>query len=283
MPSDNSDVENAKVLKNMSKGRYIVRQLKAHAPFTAGGAVLGIIFMLIFKRYFGNSASLKLFYVFHPSHVFLSAMTTAAMYKLHKRNAGLVMLIVIGWVGSIGIATLSDSVIPYLGESMLGLHISVHHHGGDGNGDHNEPATTSTDIQKAGGNGQAVNVEHAANGNYITNGNHIANSEHTHEHKMHIGFIEKWKVVNPAAFLGILVAFFWSHTKFSHLGHVLLSIWASLFHILANMGGTVSTGQWAGVFIFLFLAVWLPCCISDIVFPLLLVKKPGQMMPVHKH
>ena len=27
-----------------------------------------------------------------------------------------------------------------------------------------------------------------------------------------------------------------------------------------------------GIFVFLFIAVWVPCCLSDIVFPLLFVK-----------
>jgi hypothetical protein len=31
--------------------------------------------------------------------------------------------------------------------------------------------------------------------------------------------------------------------------------------------------------IFLFLAVWLPCCLSDIVFPLLFAKKSGSELP----
>ncbi len=272
MSSDSNNTKDTRAVKNPSKMRYIMRQLEAHAPFTAGGAVLGIIFMLIFKRYFGNSASLKLFYVFHPSHVFLSAMTTAAMFKLHSRKVGLLKLIVIGWVGSIGIATLSDSVIPYMGESMLGLsNFSAHHH-------------ETTDNHMAQGAASNHNIPKATTNNTnVTGIGHIANDEHSHKHEMHIGFIEKWQIVNPAAILGILVAFFWPHTKFSHLGHVLLSIWASLFHILANIEGTVDIGQWIGIFVFLFLAVWLPCCISDIVFPLLLVKKPGQEMPVHKH
>jgi len=35
----------------------------------------------------------------------------------------------------------------------------------------------------------------------------------------------------------------------------------------------VSVQAYGAVAIFLFLAVWLPCCTSDIVFPLLLTKK----------
>jgi hypothetical protein len=40
----------------------------------------------------------------------------------------------------------------------------------------------------------------------------------------------------------------------------------------------------AGMFIVLFIAVWLPCCISDIVFPILFVG-PGRVphcCPMHK-
>ena len=73
-----------------------------------------------------------------------------------------------------------------------------------------------------------------------------------------------------------------AHTRFPHAGHVLLSIWASLFHILMVMRNDVSSGQYAAIFAFLFVAVWLPCCISDIVFPLLFVK-PGQALPRHHH
>jgi hypothetical protein len=34
-----------------------------------------------------------------------------------------------------------------------------------------------------------------------------------------------------------------------------------------------------GMFIVLFLAVWLPCCVSDIVFPLLFVGPDGKHEP----
>jgi hypothetical protein len=47
-------------------------------------------------------------------------MVTAGMYQLHARGP-LWASLAIGYVGSIGIATLSDSVIPYLGEWLLDL------------------------------------------------------------------------------------------------------------------------------------------------------------------
>jgi hypothetical protein len=87
-----------------------------------------------------------------------------------------------------------------------------------------------------------------------------------------LGFIEDWYLVNPAALLGIVLAYFWPRTKFPHAGHVLISTWASSFHVLMNTHRELSLMMLIGVFVVLFIAVWVPCCISDIVFPLLFVK-----------
>jgi hypothetical protein len=200
----------------------IVKELRNHASFTTFGALTGIIIMLIFYR-IPSGLSYNVFYVLHPLHVVLSALVTASMYYHYKCGklkvkCNLLILLVIGYVGSVGITTLSDSLIPYLGEVLLKL----------------------------------------------------PNRE------IHIGFIEEWWIVNPAAILGVAIAYFWPRTKFPHTGHVLLSTWASLFHVIMAMGGVINWYLSIAVFMFLFLAVWVPCCVSDIVFPLLFV---GE----HKH
>jgi hypothetical protein len=195
--------------------REIIIELKHHAPFTIFGAITGIVIMLLSLK-LPYRVSYNVFYVLHPFHVFLSALVTAAMYKLHKDRFSLFALLIIGYLGSIGIATLSDSIIPYIGESIL-----------------NMP-----------------------------------------NRGIHLGFIEKWWLVNPLAIIGIIVAYYKPKTKFPHGLHVLLSTWASLFHIIMAGAGFLGWFSFIGIFIFLFLAVWLPCCISDIVFPLLFVKKP---------
>ena len=96
----------------------------------------------------------------------------------------------------------------------------------------------------------------------------------------HIGFIEHWYLVNPAALVGVAVACWRPNTKVSHAGHVLLSTWASLFHMLMAVGEGQPVGPLtiAAVAAVLFLAVWLPCCTSDIVFPLML---PGKKEEHH--
>ena len=195
----------------------IITELRHHIPFTVFGAVTGMVAIIIIVAVGALSSvsgvSETVFYVLHPLHVVLSAGVTTAMYRKHTRGR-IVPAILIGYLGSIGIATLSDSVVPYIGELLLDL-------------------------------------PHA---------------------EAHIGFIDEWHIVNPAAFLGIAIGLWRPITTFPHAGHVLNSTWASLFHTIMALGETEEWLQFLPIFIFLFLAVWLPCCLSDIVFPLLFTK-----------
>ena len=245
-------------MPTVQKIKYICRQLHQHAPFTLAGALLGVGFMLLFRLLpLPERTSRLLFDIFHPSHVLLSAMATAAMFRLHKKTAHFIVVLIIGYVGSIGIATISDCVIPYVGEVLLGFHAPAHSHGHVGD----QQDSTSETVHKIGG-------DHAHQ-----NGRRVG---------LYFGFIDRWWLVNPLAILGGLLACFRPWTKFPHAGHVLLSIWASLSHILMAMGAEVSFAQWLGVMVFLFLAVWLPCCVSDIVFPLLFIKSSKEW-PQHSH
>ncbi|MCK5160248.1 MAG: hypothetical protein KAQ99_01615, partial [Candidatus Aureabacteria bacterium] len=98
--------------------KHILRELKSHAPFTAFGAVTGILVIIYFQK-LSFKTSYDIFYILHPMHVLLSAFVTASMYKIHKDKCSLWILLAIGYTGSIGIATLSDSLTPYLAESLL--------------------------------------------------------------------------------------------------------------------------------------------------------------------
>jgi hypothetical protein len=199
--------------------RRIVKELKEHIPFTALGALTGIIITVIIV--FGNVSSHVsniVFYTLHPLHVLLSALVTTAMY-VRYRKAKIWAAILIGWTGSIGIATISDALIPYLGGTLL----------------------------------------HA-------------------QMEFQVPFIKEWWI-NFLALGGIAIGYWRQTTKIPHFGHVLLSTWASLFYIMA-----FGTAEWIPllpfIFLFLFLAVWLPCCTSDIVYPLLFVRKePGSPSP----
>jgi len=198
--------------------RRIADELRHHAPFTAAGAATGIILMVIIA--FGNAlpqisqSSYTVFYILHPAHIALSALVTTAIYRKYS-GGRMSRAILMGYFGSVGIATLSDSIIPYLGETLLGLE----------------------------------------------------------NRGIHIGVIEEPQLTIPAAFVGIAIAYWRPTTKLPHYGHVLLSTWASLFHIIMALGATVNWIVFPTIFAFLFLAVWLPCCTSDIVFPLLFVRE----------
>ena len=108
-----------------SKAKHILIELKGHAPFTCIGAFLGILFMLLFRN-MGSYGSHLLFSIFHPSHVVLSAMVTSSMFRVHKLKKNFLMIIVIGYFGSVGIATLSDIMIPHFGAKVTGLEMPTH-------------------------------------------------------------------------------------------------------------------------------------------------------------
>ncbi len=203
--------------------RRIARELKSHAPFTALGAVTGIVIMVIivFSKVPADISHIA-FYSLHPLHIVLSARVTTAMYRRYG-GVKIWAAILIGYIGSVGIATLSDAVIPYLGGTLLGVKMEFHI--------------------------PFIETE-----------------------KMPVIGIAKWQLVNLAALAGISLGYLRPATKIPHLGHVFLSTWASMFYFTA-----FGTAWWIPllpfIFLFLFLAVWIPCCTSDIVFPLLFGRK----------
>jgi len=198
--------------------KRIAEELKRHAPFTALGALTGIIIMaIIVLGNVSSDVSHTIFYTLHPIHVVLSALVTTAMY-IRYRKGKIWVAILIGWTGSIGIATISDVVIPYLGGGLLHVQMGFH-----------------------------------------------------------VPFIEKWWI-NLLALIGIAIGYWKQTTRIPHFGHVLLSTWASLFYFTA-----FGIADWIPllpfILLFLFLAVWIPCCTSDIAYPLLFVRKGPEPPP----
>lgn len=192
--------------------KVIIEQLKIHAPYTALGAVSGIIIMVIvIVGKVPAGISQTIFYSLHPIHVLLSALTTTAMYMKYG-NKKIWLVVLVGWTGSIGIATISDAIIPYFGAVLLDVPI-----------------------------------------------------------EFHVPFIEKWWI-NLLAMVGIMMGYKKQTTKIPHFGHVLLSTWASLFYFVAfGMANWIPLLPF--IFLFLFLAVWIPCCTSDIIYPLLFARR----------
>ncbi len=203
----------------------ILKEFRHHGPFTLLGAFAGVAGVVLLRLWVPNflttDRAADLFEFTHPLHVVLSAMVTAAIFRNYRARPthtwkGVLAVIAVGYFGSIGIATLSDCLIPHWGKMLLGMNSCSH---------------------------------------------------------AHIGIIEMPLIINFAALFGIGFAYWTPKTHFPHTGHVLLSMAASLFHILRTQAGTFSIFEGIGIALFLFIAVWIPCCLSDIVFPLLFTKK----------
>lgn len=192
--------------------RRLRQELRRHAPYTGIGAVggLALAFLLVHVAT-SRQLSRTLFEIAHPLHVLLSAVATTNLYARRQQGKRLVSLL-LGYVGSIGIATLSDSIVPYLGEWLLQL-----------------PARAA-----------------------------------------HLGFVENAWRVHLAAVLGATLGLVLPKTPIPHGGHVFLSTCASLFHMLMALEGPLTFARLGVMGGFLFLAVWLPCCTSDIVLPMIL-------------
>lgn len=250
----------------LNRVKIVGQELWSHSPFTLLGAAVGLLFMYLFKDISKENA-LRLFAVFHPLHVVLSAMVTAALFKLHRKASSFILILVIGYVGSIGVATLSDCILPYLGQSILGATIPTHAVL------HTLNATDDT---------HDTGVESRAEAGHACLGDH----DHDHEFSgdkphLHIGLIEEWYWVNPAAILGVVLAYFWPKTKIPHAGHILISTWASASFMLMNSPEEMGVTMLVGMFIALFIAVWLPCCASDIIFPAMLACPDGVHLGHH--
>lgn len=196
-----------------------------------------------------TTVSHGLFGFFHPAHVILSATVTASLYRLHEKGKRFLAVLLVGYLGSVGTATLSDCILPFYGESILGVSVP-----------------TEAKVHGRVGEPKAATEPEAGSA----------------RPDMHLGFIEEWYLVNPAAILGVLIAWWRPRTKFPHAGHILISTWASSFHILMNTHRELSAVLLLGVFIVLFIAVWLPCCFSDIVFPMFFVRSP-HLHAGHEH
>ena len=101
----------------------------------------------------------------------------------------------------------------------------------------------------------------------------IAGNLFSLETSFHLPIVEKPFLILGVALIGALVGMKWGLFKISHSLHVFLSIFASLFYLLAF---SIEMGVLSILLIsfLVFLCVFIPCCISDIVFPILFIKRP---------
>ncbi|MEK6757976.1 MAG: hypothetical protein AABX88_02500 [Nanoarchaeota archaeon] len=88
----------------------------------------------------------------------------------------------------------------------------------------------------------------------------------------HLPLIEKPVIILSILFLGSIVGITTKFTKFPHAIHIFVSVFASLFY-LTLFSQPISAIFFLMVSVIVFVAVIIPCCMSDIVFPFLFLNQ----------
>ncbi len=105
----------------------------------------------------------------------------------------------------------------------------------------------------------------------------------------HICVLEHPMLVFPFAGIGVIVGVLAAaggtsqSTIFSHSMHVFVSTMASIFYLIGPFGRFEWIHELGGVFLFICVAVMIPCCLSDIVYPLLFTRKAREEYSRHGH
>ncbi|MCR4316476.1 MAG: hypothetical protein NUW37_09025 [Planctomycetes bacterium] len=102
----------------------IKAELSQHLPFSAGAAIIatGLAFALL--PYLDDEMVDVAFDLAHPTHLFFSAAATTAMFFRHDKS--IVKAILVGFVGALGVCSVSDIFIPWLGSLLSDISIDPH-------------------------------------------------------------------------------------------------------------------------------------------------------------
>jgi len=105
---------------------------------------------------------------------------------------------------------------------------------------------------------------------------------------LHVCIVEHPGIVIPFAAIGVLVGLLASlgvsrSTLFSHSLHVFASTMASIFYMVGGIGMVAWIDRVGMVFFFVLAAVMVPCCLSDIVFPLAMTRNGRELYDLSPH
>jgi len=90
--------------------------------------------------------------------------------------------------------------------------------------------------------------------------------------EFHLPLFETPLIIILSAIFGCIIGISSNLTKFPHFIHVFISVFASLFYLL-TFSPDFSILYFTGTFLIVFISVIIPCCLSDIIFPFLFLKK----------
>ena len=190
----------------------ILHELKEHIPYTLFATFIAMIITLAgywINRQGFISQTTSLFYIFHPAHIFFSAIVSTAIFYKYKNK--IFPAIAVGFIVSIFMGSLSDVIFPYIGGIIFNLDTSFH-----------------------------------------------------------LPIIENTLLISVFAIAGCIFGVF-KFTKIPHFLHVFLSVFASLMYLLAY-SIQINILIFILISIIVFVSVVLPCCLGDIVFPLIFEK-----------
>ncbi|MBU2616501.1 MAG: hypothetical protein KKB79_00785 [Nanoarchaeota archaeon] len=191
--------------------KELIHETKHHVPFAAAATFIAIGVVLFIEYYLQLGVSEGSFEIFHPLHVFASAMVTSGIF--YKYKSKMIPALLVGISGAIIIGSLSDVVFPWIGGNLLSLH--------------------------------------------------------TH---FHLPIIEEPALILGSALVGSFIGAKTKMTSMPHFIHVGLSVFASLFYLLA-FSPEFDVSYLVISFVITFVAVIVPCCVSDILYPFFFLGK----------
>jgi hypothetical protein len=98
----------------------------------------------------------------------------------------------------------------------------------------------------------------------------------------HLPLIEETFLIVSTALLGSIVGIAAKITKEPHFLHVFISVFASLFY-LTSFSHSPTYIEFLLMMIIVFVSVIIPCCVSDIILPIILSKNKHSHPQHHKH
>jgi hypothetical protein len=109
----------------LSEKRSIIKkEVLEHVRFTLISLAAAILIIIIFRASLADKFTESLFEKFHFTHLFFAAFTPVAIYYIYSKNV--LRSAAIGIVSSAIGCTVSDSIFPYLGGSLLGYNMNLH-------------------------------------------------------------------------------------------------------------------------------------------------------------
>jgi glucose-6-phosphate-specific signal transduction histidine kinase len=106
------------------KSKKILNNLKENSSVVFLITLIAVLLTFVIQTYFKKEISESFFYITHAVHVFAFAIICSALFFKHRKSP--IFSLIIGFTGSIILASLSDVIIPLMGGIVFHLNPSFH-------------------------------------------------------------------------------------------------------------------------------------------------------------